>query len=299
MAIRHKRDTNARRKPKAALVAGPIAFLVTASVVTIGVMAGNPGSSDVITTQDAPTDLTHTREAVVSRSQSRAEASVDGVRFQRAYAVDISPAATRRAVDSAHTKFWTTTVLNLWSTPGDDATQRGLIKAEKPVLVTGREAAGRVEIVVAGKAQWVTSGYLAEHKPKPEPQTSTATRTAPAGLSSAPCPDGSVESGLTSNAVLVYRSVCNAFPQITSYGGYDAHGEHSTGRALDIMVGATGLGTQIAEFLRANAAELHLYDVIWSQQIWTPVRSAEGWRYMPDRGSTTANHYDHVHVSTY
>jgi hypothetical protein len=28
------------------------------------------------------------------------------------------------------------------------------------------------------------------------------------------------------------------------------------------------------------------------------VRASEGWRYMEDRGSTTANHYDHVHVST-
>ncbi|MDQ1640746.1 MAG: hypothetical protein QOJ90_97, partial [Actinomycetota bacterium] len=28
-------------------------------------------------------------------------------------------------------------------------------------------------------------------------------------------------------------------------------------------------------------------------------RSSEGWRPMADRGSTTANHYDHVHVSVY
>jgi hypothetical protein len=28
-------------------------------------------------------------------------------------------------------------------------------------------------------------------------------------------------------------------------------------------------------------------------------RSSEGWRYMSDRGSTTANHYDHVHVSVF
>jgi hypothetical protein len=39
--------------------------------------------------------------------------------------------------------------------------------------------------------------------------------------------------------------------------------------------------------------------VIWSQHIWTVQRSSEGWRAMPDRGSTTANHYDHVHVSVY
>ena len=41
----------------------------------------------------------------------------------------------------------------------------------------------------------------------------------------------------------------------------------------------------------------NLYDVIWAQHIWTPVRSSEGWRSMPDRGSPTANHYDHVHIS--
>ena len=65
------------------------------------------------------------------------------------------------------------------------------------------------------------------------------------------------------------------------------------------MVTDVGLGTAIAEFLRAHASELHLYDVIWRQHIWTPERGGEGWRYMSSRGSATANHYDHVHVSTY
>jgi len=32
---------------------------------------------------------------------------------------------------------------------------------------------------------------------------------------------------------------------------------------------------------------------------WGAIRSGEGWRYMPSRGSATANHYDHVHVSVY
>ena len=114
-----------------------------------------------------------------------------------------------------------------------------------------------------------------------------------------PCPDPSVENGLTSAAVYVYRSVCNAFPQVTSYGGWDAHGEHASGRAIDIMTSDVSLGTAIAEFLRAHASELDLYDVIWRQHIWTPVRSGEGWRAMENRGSATANHYDHVHVSVY
>ena len=123
---------------------------------------------------------------------------------------------------------------------------------------------GRTEIVLKGESRWVTDGYLSDDKPL----------AAAAGLSMEPCPDGSVESGLTDGAVYVYRSVCHAFPQITSYGGWDAHGEHSSGRALDIMTSDVELGTAIAEFLQSHASELHLYDIIWRQHIWTPVRAS-------------------------
>jgi hypothetical protein len=105
--------------------------------------------------------------------------------------------------------------------------------------------------------------------------------------------------GLTANAVALYRAVCAAFPALSSYGGYDPHGEHADGRAIDFMVTDSSLGQAVADWVRANAAALHVYDVIWSQHIWTPERSSEGWRYMSDRGSATANHYDHVHVAVY
>ncbi len=39
--------------------------------------------------------------------------------------------------------------------------------------------------------------------------------------------------------------------------------------------------------------------MLWSRQIWTVQRNSEGWRAMKDRGSTTANHEDHVHVTVY
>ena len=152
----------------------------------------------------------------------------------------------------------------------------------------GRKSGGRTEVVVDGESRWVTSGYLSEDKPV----------AAAAGLSMAPCPDPGVESGLVPDAVYVYRSVCNAFPQITSYGGWDAHGEHSSGKAIDIMTSDKALGDQIASFLQSHASELNLYDVIWWDQIWTPVRASEGWRSYGDHGSATANHMDHVHVST-
>ena len=64
-----------------------------------------------------------------------------------------------------------------------------------------------------------------------------------------------------------------------------------------MVSGETGLG--IAEFLRANYSALGIEYIIYSQKIWSVERGGEGWRGMSDRGSTTANHYDHVHVTVY
>ena len=65
------------------------------------------------------------------------------------------------------------------------------------------------------------------------------------------------------------------------------------------MISDSGTGQAVADWVRANASSLGIYDVIWAQHIWTPERASEGWRAMSDRGSTTANHYDHVHVAVY
>jgi hypothetical protein len=285
---RHKRDTEARRKPKAMAVIGPLAVLATASAVSIGVVAADPAASDLTPLGAAPASLTASAERSdeLTRNENRVKATASRDLPPPAF---MSKAATTAAIKAAAKRQWTTDDLNLWNQPGDKAKLLGELEAGKKVLVTGREMWGRTEIVLDGKARWVTDGYLSDEKPI----------GVGAGLSMDPCPDGSVENGLTDNAVFVYRSVCNAFPEITSYGGWSNHGEHSSGRALDIMTSDVELGTAIAEFLRAHASELHLYDVIWRQHIWTPVRSGEGWRSMPSRGSATANHYDHVHVSVY
>jgi len=120
--------------------------------------------------------------------------------------------------------------------------------------------------------------------------------------SMAPCPSGSaVENGLRPNAIKVHRDVCHKFPQLTSYGGVraDSLPEHPSGRALDIMISSNATGWEVARYLRANAGRLGISQVIFDQQIWTVQRSGEGWRMMPDRGGTTANHRDHVHVTVY
>ncbi len=96
----------------------------------------------------------------------------------------------------------------------------------------------------------------------------------------------------------VHRAICANFPEITSYGDFRSDGEHSQGIALDAMVSGSR-GQQVADFVRANAGSLGVSYVIYAQRIWSVERASEGWRPMSDRGSTTANHYDHVHVTTY
>jgi len=57
------------------------------------------------------------------------------------------------------------------------------------------------------------------------------------------------------------------------------------------------LGAAIADYVRSHASSFGVSEVIFAQRIWTPLRGSEGWRAMEDRGSGTANHDDHVHVS--
>jgi hypothetical protein len=286
---RHKREPQPRRLApvsgkRAARIAAGAAMAATLPAVGLGVLAADPAALSVLHShRSAALDLAADRPTGVSRSLDRAASRhVEG-----GFA-----ALGAEAVRTPALQKWTTTDLNLWTSSSSTARQVGVVPAGKPVLLTGRVAGGRIELAIGGVSRWVTTGYLADHKP-----AAGSTITAAAGLSMAPCPDPSVEYRLTQAAVYVYRSVCHAFPQITSYGGWAARGEHASGKAIDIMTSDVALGNAIAAFLQQHAAQLHLYDILWRQHIWTPVRASEGWRLFANRGSPTANHMDHVHVS--
>ena len=188
---------------------------------------------------------------------------------------------------------WVSTALNVRVRPSEGARLLTVLDPGAKVQVTGEVRGSWAEVARGDRLAWVHKAYLLRKKPKP-----AAVRTV-SGVSGKPCPDGSsVESGLMANTIAVYRAVCAAFPSVSSWGGRSGSGDHGAGRALDIMVtGSTG--DAIADYVRRNAARLGVSEVIWSQRIWTVQRSSEGWRYMSDRGSSTANHYDHVHVSVY
>jgi hypothetical protein len=274
--------------PKAPFVAGPIALVATLSTIGAGVLVASPETRDLLATRSATTG-TQSLSTAVDLSDRTPVVSRSGTRIEPLSEIEkmLTTQATAKAVRQADTKLWTTAPLNLWTTPQEDTARKlGEVDAGKKVLVTGREAAGRQEIVVDGKSRWVTAGYLSDDKPV----------TGPPGLGGA-CTNGSSVSG-QANVLAVHQAVCAAFPELTSYGTYRSDGEHSMGIAIDIMVSGDR-GWQVAEFVRAHYAELGVSYVIYSQRIWSVDRAGEGWRYMSDRGSSTANHYDHVHVTTF
>lgn len=91
---------------------------------------------------------------------------------------------------------------------------------------------------------------------------------------------------------------------ITSFSTYRAGdtGDHGKGLAVDFIVPeSSALGDQIAEYTAANMASRGVSYIIWKQRFYAPFNSIYGpaytWNLMPDRGSITENHYDHVHVS--
>ncbi len=304
---RHKQLRDLPRSPRLIRIGAPAlaAVLVTGTVVGAAVAWPEQGASSAASAISRPTGSADAeppaadRVVAYSRSAPRVKLKPKPEpepekKVEPAPAPEPVPVASSEIVDH----HFMTTALNVWTGPGETFTLLEVLPAGTKVPVTGEVEGEWAEISYDGLSRWVNAAYLTEEKPQPEEEEPEARMAS--GLSDAACASGSsVESGLGSNAVAVHRSVCANFPQVTSYGGLRSDGEHSQGLALDIMIPDSSTGDAIAEFVRSNAGSLGVSEVIWSQQIWTVERSSEGWRYMEDRGSTTANHYDHVHVTVY
>jgi uncharacterized protein YraI len=195
-----------------------------------------------------------------------------------------------------------TTDVNVRSGPSAGHDSIGSLEAGARATVTGVTQSGWTQVVTDGRAGWVRSTYLTEStprrlsisKPKAQPK-----RAAP-GVSDVWCSiSPGVVSHLTSNARSVYRAVCAAFGRsVSAFGGYRPGdpGDHGSGRAVDIMVSGQP-GWDIVRFVQTHARELHVSYVIYQQKIWLAGNPNSQWKLMADRGSRTANHYDHVHVS--
>ena len=135
-------------------------------------------------------------------------------------------------------------------------------------------------------------------------QGASATYTAPAAPDYATiAATKSENAGLQPQTAAFKEEVANLFG-ITSFSGYRPGdpGDHGKGLAIDFMVPvSSALGDQVAEYAIHNMASRGISYVIWKQRFYAPFPSKYGpaytWNPMPDRGSVTENHYDHVHVS--
>ena len=169
-------------------------------------------------------------------------------------------------------------------------------KAPETTTTSSEEAK---EVASSNEATTVVSTYQPEEK-----KTVSTTYAAPAapdyaGLAVAK----SENAGLQPQTAAFKEEIANLFG-ITSFSGYRPgdSGDHGKGLAIDFMVPESSeLGDKIAEYAIQNMASRGISYIIWKQRFYAPFDSKYGpantWNPMPDRGSVTENHYDHVHVS--
>ncbi|AGI12287.1 endolysin [Mycobacterium phage FF47] len=111
--------------------------------------------------------------------------------------------------------------------------------------------------------------------------------------------------GLSPGATYLSSMIKKVWPVVTDIGGIraeDGYGEHSSGNALDIMIPNYGsaqgqaIGNEIAATLINNAEKIGLDGLIWQQKSYGYGGSITSGKPMPDRGSDTQNHMDHIHM---
>ncbi|SDF42782.1 hypothetical protein SAMN05216553_101590 [Lentzea fradiae] len=126
----------------------------------------------------------------------------------------------------------------------------------------------------------------------PVTTTTVETTTPPPPPPPPPCP--TTLAGVKPHVAQVGHHLAGKFgvDDIGGATGRGGSGDHPTGLALDFMVD-TATGNALAEHVLANRKAYGVTYVIWLQRY----NDGSGWSAMEDRGTPTANHMDHVHVS--
>lgn len=195
------------------------------------------------------------------------------------------------------------------TSPVAEATPQETTPAEKQETQASPQAASAVEATTtSSEAKEVASSNGATaavsiYQPE-ETKIISTTYEAPAAPDYAGLAvTKSENAGLQPQTAAFKEEIANLFG-ITSFSGYRPgdSGDHGKGLAIDFMVPERSeLGDKIAEYAIQNMASRGISYIIWKQRFYAPFDSKYGpantWNPMPDRGSVTENHYDHVHVS--
>ena len=234
-------------------------------------------------------------EVVTETTEATTESTTEAVAENT-----VSSEATTEAVTEAPATEETTTVAEPTTTVEETTTV-----AEPTTTVEETTTTVEETTTTEATTEAVTEAQSAPATYQAEPsQGASATYTAPAAPDYATiAATKSENAGLQPQTAAFKEEVANLFG-ITSFSGYRPGdpGDHGKGLAIDFMVPvSSSLGDQIADYAIQNMASRGINYIIWKQRFYAPYDSKYGpaytWNPMPDRGSVTENHYDHVHVS--
>lgn len=164
-----------------------------------------------------------------------------------------------------------------------------------------------IAAVTASALLWVAPSPAAVAKAPAGPASlSTNTIDAHLGYMAQDTCSPTAKPGTTALLKLLIATWGGSSSGISRACGVGSTSEHKEGRALDwhMDVKSKSQRARVAkalDWLTANNGEvayrLGVMYVIWNQHIWSLYYPELGWRKMADRGSYTANHKNHVHIS--
>ena len=242
----------------------------------------------------ATADLT-TNQVTVDDQTVQVEDLTQPVAETEAQVEAVTPRATEEAVAEV-----TTEVVTPAEEPVAEATTETVAEVASPVVENSTPVVEETAVETATSSS-DTEDVTYQAEPS---QHSSNTYAAPAAPDYASIAASKSENaGLQPQTAAFKEEIANLFG-ITSFSGYRPgdSGDHGKGLAIDFMVPvSSALGDQIADYAIQNMASRGISYIIWKQRFYAPFDSKYGpaytWNPMPDRGSVTENHYDHVHVS--
>ena len=264
-------------------------------VTEVEIQAPDTFQGGEVTTATA--DLT-TNQVTVDDQTVQVEDLTQPVEETEAQVEPVAPQVTEEAVAETTTEASVPVAEPVTETTAEVSAPAEEAVAETPVVEETTTTEASVTETEA-ETQSTPSTYQAEAS-----QGSSATYAAPAAPDYASIAASKSENaGLQPQTAAFKEEIANLFG-ITSFSGYRPgdSGDHGKGLAIDFMVPvSSALGDQIADYAIQNMASRGISYVIWKQRFYATYDSKYGpaytWNPMPDRGSITENHYDHVHVS--
>ena len=170
-----------------------------------------------------------------------------------------------------------------------------------------RRLAATVAALTAASLLWASPSPAAQAKNPPPPRAlSSASIDTHLGYKPQSTCTPSAKPGTSALLKLLISTYGGSSSGISRHCGVGGTSEHKEGRALDwrrdVKYSSHRKSVDRAlKWMTANNGEvayrLGVMYIIWNQRIWSIYYPELGWRKMANRGSYTANHKNHVHIS--